>query len=348
MNDVLNNAYLALPVLTVLLTAVLALLLDLFLPSRLNRMVLITANLGLLIAAALSFELIGQASQTVFNGLLASDDLANTLNAFVPLVVMVCFVYSQAYLSTHNMPQSDFYVLGLLSTVGMMVLIAAHNLLTVYLGLELLSLPLYAMTALSRAQERGPEAAMKYFVMGAVASAMLLFGMSLLYGATGHLDLVHIAAQTGKNALTSDALDTTRLFAFALVFIVAGLGFKLAAVPFHMWAPDVYDGAPTAATLFIGSAPKIAAIGMTLRLLTDALPGLVADWQYLLLVMALLSTGLGNLLAMVQSNIKRLFAYSTVSHMGYALFGIAAATSNGYAAAVYYVIVYAFMASGAL
>jgi NADH-quinone oxidoreductase subunit N len=222
------------------------------------------------------------------------------------------------------------------------VLVSAHSLLTIYLGLELLSLPLYAMTAIRRTNSDASEAAMKYFVMGSIASGMLLYGISLLYGATGNLDLHDIA-----HSITLIGQQQHGLLSFAMVFIVAGVGFKLAAVPFHMWAPDVYSGAPTSVTLFISAAPKIAALGMMLRLLTLGLVDLAAQWQMLILVMALLSTGLGNLLAVAQTNIKRLFAYSAISHSGYALFGILAATTAGYSASVYYMLIYSITSAAA-
>ena len=198
------------------------------------------------------------------------------------------------------------------------------------------------MTAIRRRHGDASEAAMKYFVMGAIASGMLLYGISLLYGATGKLDLLDVA-----NEITVHWRQQTGLLSFALVFILAGVGFKMAVVPFHMWVPDVYEGAPTAVTLFIGTAPKIAAVGMILRLLTLGLPDIASLWQQLVLIMALLSTGAGNLLAIIQNNIKRLLAYSAISHMGYALFGILAATASGYAASLYYVLVYAIMSAAA-
>ncbi len=240
------------------------------------------------------------------------------------------------------MPSGDYYVLGLFATLGMMVLVSAHSLLTIYLGLELLSLPLYALTAIRRTDGDASEAAMKYFVMGAIASGMLLYGMSLLYGATGHLDLQDIA-----NAIRlTDSVDRGML-SYALVFIVVGIGFKLAAMPFHMWAPDVYAGAPSSVTLLISAAPKIAALGMALRLFTIGLMDIAAQWQQLVLILALLSAGAGNLFAIVQDNIKRMFAYSAISHAGYALFGILAATAAGFAASLYYILVYAIMSAAA-
>lgn len=223
-----------------------------------------------------------------------------------------------------------------------MILVSAHSLLSLYLGLELMSLPLYAMTAIRRTDSDASEAAMKYFVMGAIASGMLLYGISLVYGATGKLDLLDVA-----NAVAVNWQQQNTLFAFAMVFILAGVGFKLAAVPFHMWAPDVYQGAPSSVTLFISTAPKIAALGMALRFLTIGLVDITMQWQQIILVMALLSTGIGNLLAVIQTRIKRLLAYSAISHIGYALFGVLAASSAGYAAALYYILVYAVMSAAA-
>lgn len=240
------------------------------------------------------------------------------------------------------MPSGDYYVLGMFSALGMMLLVSAHSLLTVFLGLELLSLPLYAMTAIRRTDGDSSEAAMKYFVMGSIASAMLLYGMSLIYGATGKLDLLDVA-----NAIAANWQQQNALLSFALVFILSGVAFKLAAVPFHMWAPDVYQGAPSSVTLFISAAPKIAAVGMTFRLLTIGLVDISTQWQQILLVITLLSTGLGNLFAVVQSSIKRLLAYSAISHIGYALFGILAASASGYSAALYYIVVYAITSAAA-
>lgn len=338
----LDNIHLALPEIIILITACVALLGDLFLRHRFPSIAFVVALIGLGLAGAVSFLFLNQYTTTLFNGLFISDDIAQLMKLFIYLTVFLSFVYSKSYLTERKMPSGDFYVLGLLSTVGMMALVSAHSLLTVYLGVELLSLPLYAMTAIRRSNSDASEAAMKYFVIGAIASGMLLYGMSLLYGATGQLDLGEIAKAI---ALTGHVQKG--LLSFAMVFILAGVGFKLAAVPFHMWAPDVYAGAPTSVTLFLSAAPKIAAIGMAIRLLTISLGALTAEWQQLILVMALLSTVFGNLIAIAQSNIKRLFAYSTISHMGYALFGILAATSEGFSATLYYVLIYSLMSVGA-
>lgn len=335
MTELLNNIHLAAPEMIILATACIALLADLFLKQYCKSIAFMCAISGLVIAGIVSFIFLGQYSNVILHGLFISDDMAQLMNLFICISVFLSFFYSRHYIEERQMPSGDYYVLGLFSTLGMMALVSAHSLLTVYLGLELLSLPLYAMTAIRRSNSDASEAAMKYFVMGAIASGMLLYGISLMYGATGELDLSEVA-----RAISTGLTGESSLLSFSLVFILAGVGFKLAAVPFHMWVPDVYEGAPTCVTLFIGTAPKIAAVGMALRILSLGLPDIATQWQQLILVMALLSTGIGNLVAIVQNNIKRLLAYSAISHMGYALFGVLAATANGYAAALYYVLVY--------
>lgn len=340
MTELLNKIHLVLPEMIVLVTACIALLADLFLHQKFKSIAFVCALTGLVLAGAVSFLFIGQFSAILLHGLFISDDTAHLMKLFICISVFLCFFYSKQYIDERQMPSGDYYVLGLLSTLGMMALVSAHSLLTIYLGLELLSLPLYAMTAIRRSNGDSTEAAMKYFVMGAIASGMLLYGISLLYGATGKIDLLDIA-----NILHANWHQQSALLSYSLVFILAGVGFKLAAMPFHMWVPDVYQGAPTSVTLFIGTAPKIAAIGMALRILTIGLPDIAILWQQLVLVMALLSAGAGNLLAIHQNNIKRLLAYSAISHMGYAMFGLLAATPSGYAASLYYVLVYAIMSA---
>jgi len=342
MTGLLDNIYLATPEIIILITACVALLADLFLKDRCKSITFMVAISGLAIAAVTSYLFIGQYSAVIFNGLFISDDIAQIMKLFIFISVFLSFYYSKHYIEERQMPTGDYYLLGLFSTLGMITLVSAHSLLTIYLGIELLSLPLYAMTAIRRTNLESSEAAMKYFVMGAIASGMLLYGISLLYGATGALNLHDIGIAVAK-----DWKLESGLLSFALVFILAGVGFKIAAMPFHMWVPDVYQGAPTSVTLFIGTAPKIAAIGMALRILNLGLQDIAMQWQQLILVMALLSAGLGNLFAITQNNIKRLLAYSAISHMGYALFGILAATASGYAAALYYVLVYSIMSASA-
>lgn len=342
MMTLLENTHVAIPEMIILFTACLALLADLFFRHKFKSIAFIIACTGIVISALVSYLFIGTFKVLILNKLFISDDISHLMKLFIDITVLLSFMYSRSYLDERQMPSGDYYVLGLFSTLGMMTLVSAHSMLSLYLGLELMSLPLYAMTAIRRTDSDASEAAMKYFVMGAIASGMLLYGMSLVYGATGKLDLLDIA-----NAIAANWQQQNTLFTFAMVFILAGVGFKLAAVPFHMWAPDVYQGAPSSVTLFISTAPKIAALGMALRLLTIGLIDITSQWQQIILVMALLSTGLGNLFAVVQTRVKRLLAYSAISHIGYSLFGILAASSAGYAAALYYILVYAIMSAAA-
>src|SRR3990167_5912092 len=234
MTALFENIHVALPEIILLITTCLALLADLFLKRWCKNGALVIACIGLIVSATISFLLLGGFSTVILGGLFVSDDSAALMKIFIALNVLLSFLYSQQYIQDREISSGDYYVLGLFSTLGMMFLVSAHSLLTIYLGLELLSLPIYAMTAMRRSSGDGSEAAMKYFVMGAIASGMLLYGLSLVYGATGKLDLVDVA-----NAITLNWQEDSALLIFALVFIVAGVGFKLAAVPFHMWAPDV-------------------------------------------------------------------------------------------------------------
>lgn len=342
MIGLLENIHVALPEMVILFTVCVALLADLFFKHLHKNIGLIVGCVGLLVAILFNFMLIGNFKTVILGGLFASDDVAHLMKLFIHMSVLGCFIYSCDYLNEHDMPAGEFAILGLFSTLGMMVLVSANSMLTLYLGLELLSLPVYAMVALQRNSAIATEAALKYFVMGGLASGMLLYGISLLYGVTGQLELIPLS-----NGIAQNWQGTNGLIIFALVFIVVGVGFKLAAVPFHMWAPDVYQGAPTPVTLFISGAPKIAAVGMALRLFALALVGATVQWQQLIMIMALLSTGIGNLVAVIQTNIKRLFAYSAIAHIGYALFGILAATESGYASALYYILVYSIMSVAA-
>ncbi len=338
MTAFLENFSIALPEIVILVTTCIVLLSNLFMGHRFPNLAFLLTTVGLALAATISFLFLGEYKTTAFSGLFISDDVAQLMKLFIYLCTFLSFFYAKDYIIERKIPVGDYYVLGLFSLLGMMVLVSAHSLLTIYLGLELLSLPLYAMTAIRRKDGNGAEAAMKYFVMGAMASGLLLYGLSLLYGATGKLDLLDIT-----NSITANLQGQTPLISFALVFIIAGIGFKAAAMPFHLWAPDVYQGAPTSVTLFLSAGPKIAAIGMAFRLLTLGLINMAPQWQQLLIAMVILSTGAGNLLAIVQSNIKRLFAYSAIANVGYALFGLTAANPAGYAASLYYVIIYALM-----
>ena len=280
---------------------------------------------------------------SAFGGMFVDDQMSDVLKLLTYMGVSAMLVYSRAYMSTRGLFRGEFFVLVLFATLGMMVMISASHLLTLYLGLELLTLSLYSMVALQRDSATATEAAMKYFILGALASGMLLYGMSMLYGATGTLSINQLA----NVVLSGGARDV--VLVFALVFIVAGLGFKLGAVPFHMWVPDVYHGAPTAVTLFIGSAPKLAAYAFIMRLLVQGLGAerLVDEWQQMLMVMAVLSLAIGNVTAIAQTNLKRMLAYSTIGHMGFLLLGVLSGNLVGYGAGMFYVVVYVMMNLGA-
>jgi NADH-quinone oxidoreductase subunit N len=278
-----------------------------------------------------------------FSGMFVDDVMSDVLKLLVYLGVMAILVYSRSYVAARGMFRGEFFALALFATLGMMVMISANHLLTLYLGLELLALSLYSMVALQRDSAVATEAAMKYFVLGALASGMLLYGMSMLYGATGTLEITRLAE------IIFEGESKGAVLVFALVFILAGLGFKLGAVPFHMWVPDVYHGAPTAVTLFIGSAPKLAAFAFIMRLLVQGLGAepLLFEWKQMLIVMAVLSLAIGNVTAIAQTNLKRMLAYSTIGHMGFLLLGVLSGDLNGYGSAMFYVVVYVLMNLGA-
>jgi NADH-quinone oxidoreductase subunit N len=268
------------------------------------------------------------------------DGMADLLKLFVIVIVAVVFVYSRDYLKDRDLFKGEFYLLALFATLGMMLMISAASMLMLYLGLELLSLCLYAMVALHRDNGNAAEAAMKYFVLGAIASGMLLYGMSILYGLSGSLLISDVATAVTR----SGEVDVGMVF--ALVFVLVALMFKLGAVPFHMWVPDVYQGSPTAVTVFLGTAPKLAAFAIIMRLLVEGLGGLHADWQQMLMIIAVLSMAIGNIVAIAQTNIKRMLAYSTISHVGFIILGILTGTAEGYASAMFYTIAYAMMSLG--
>jgi NADH-quinone oxidoreductase subunit N len=266
--------------------------------------------------------------------------MAVTLKLAICVITILVFVYSRDYLTDHDIYKGEYYVLGLFAVLGMMIMISAHSFLLIYLGLELLSLSLYAMIAFNRKSLAASEAAMKYFVLGAMASGLLLYGISIFYGVTGTLDIDQFA-QVVNDKMSENPIP----LAFAMTFIVVGLSFKLGAVPFHMWLPDVYQGSPTSVTLFIGTAPKIAGFAMAMRLLVDGLGDLYADWSQMLIVLAVASLAIGNIIAIAQTNFKRMLAYSTISHVGFILLGILSGTATGYASAMFYTLTYAITAS---
>jgi len=328
------------------------LLVDLFLPERLRGLTYWLSLATLAACFVVTVEVVrttgGQAAYT-FGGMFVADLMANVLKLLTYAAVAVSLVYSRRYLAQRGMLRGEFFVLALFATLGMAVMISANHMLVLYLGLELMSLCLYSMVALNRDSAKSTEAAMKYFVLGALASGLLLYGMSMLYGATATLDITQMAQVIATGRANGVVL------VFGLVFAVAGLAFKLGVVPFHMWIPDVYHGAPNAMTLFIGAAPKLAAFAMAVRMLVNGLIDLAFDWQQMLVIMAVLSMGVGNLAAIAQTNIKRMLAYSTISHMGFMLLGLLAGVVGGnrfsapdaYSAAMFYSIVYVLMSLGA-
>lgn len=276
-----------------------------------------------------------------FHNMYVDDLMADVLKLLTCLAMSMMFVYSRQYLTVRGLFTGEFIVLALFSLLGMMVMISANHFLTLYMGLELLSLSLYAMVALHRDSAVATEAAMKYFILGALASGLLLYGMSMLYGATGSLELGKVAS-----VIQSGAADKN-LLVFGLVFVVSGLAFKLGVVPFHMWVPDVYHGAPTAMTMLIGSAPKLAAFAFTSRILVEGLQPLVQHWSGMLILLSIASMGIGNLVAISQTNIKRMLAYSTIAHMGFMLLGLLSGGIEGYGSAMFYSVIYVLMSLGA-
>jgi NADH-quinone oxidoreductase subunit N len=328
MTDLTNIAWL-LPEMVLLTMACLILILDAYLPKNLPDLIYQLTQGTLIGTALFTFATYSTAPKLAMNDMFVSDTMAVILKLFILAIVFVVFIYSRDYLRDRNLLKGEYFVLGLFAVLGMMIMVSAHNLLIIYLGLELLSLSLYAMVAMQRDSQSATEAAMKYFVLGALASGMLLYGMSILYGVTGTLDLAKLAQAISQQT------DNHILLVFGLVFIIVGLGFKLGAVPFHTWVPDVYQGAPTAVTLFIGSAPKLAAFAMLIRLLADGMQHLHTDWQQMLILLAILSMGIGNLIAIAQTNIKRMLAYSTIAHVGYLMLGVLTGTAAGYAASMF-------------
>ena len=330
-----------LPEVAILVTAAAILVVDLFLKEKDKGVNHVLALLGLLAAIGLTGLVGGGERSLAWDGNLVHDAMSDLLKGAVLIVSAFAFVYARPWLKDRNLLVGEFYVLGLCAVLGMLVMISANTFLTLYLGLELQALSLYALVAFDRESPVGPEAAMKYFVLGALGSGMLLYGVSMIYGATGSIELGAVARAVAEQG------SANKVLVFGIAFLVIGIGFKFGAVPFHMWVPDVYEGAPTPVALFISSAPKLAAFALSVRLLVEGLGALQPDWQGMLLILAVLSIGLGNLVAIAQTNIKRMFAYSTISHVGFVFLGLLAGSSQGYAAAMFYIIIYAVTSAGA-
>ena len=314
------------------------LLVDVFAGERRRGLTPTLTLLALAVGAALTVQYGHVTQRTVlFEGMYVADELGFALKLAAFLVVAVALLYSRTYLENRSILRGEYYVLALTALLGIFVLVSANSLLTVYIGVELLALSVYAMVAFDDSGISA-EAAMKYFVLGAIASGTLLYGMSLIYGLTGTLDLGEMAARLQAPFSPGVILG--------LVFIVVAVAFKLGAVPFHMWLPDVYEGAPTSVTLFIGTAPKIAYFALTLRLLAQSLAGTETEWSQMLAALAVLTLVVGNVVAIVQTNLKRMLAYSTIANVGFIVLGFVAGTPDGYAAALYYTLVYVLVALG--
>ncbi len=350
-NFVMPDLYPAAPELFLAAMACIILLVDALTGSTRRWLAPVLTMLTLIGCALITYATLDGMATLTFSNMFVDDPLSDFLKLLLYFAVITVLIYGRGYLAARNLDKAEYYLLLLFATLGMMVMISAYNFLTLYLGLELLSLSLYAMVAIDRDSSRATEAAMKYFVLGALASGLLLYGMSMIYGATGTLELGRVAQAV------HEGVANRTILVFGLVFLVSGIAFKLGVVPFHMWIPDVYHGAPTAVTLLISSAPKLAAFAMVLRLLVSGLFGLVEHWQIMLMLMAVLSIGVGNLAAIAQTNIKRMLGYSAISHMGFMLLALMSgvvgaeidpiALINAYSSALYYSVSYVLMSLGA-
>jgi NADH-quinone oxidoreductase subunit N len=338
--------YVAIPEIFALSMLSVVLLVDVFLKPRFRHLTYFLVQITLILTFVFVVRQYIELPKIItFNGHYILDKLAILTKLFILITSIFAFIYARPYIEQRNISRSEYYILGLFAVIGMQIMASAYSFLTIYLGLELLSLALYAMVALHKDSNEATEASMKYFVMGALASGLLLYGISILYGVTGSIEINALSDLIRHLPENQNIVVIT-----GLIFILSGLLFKFGAVPFHMWVPDVYDGAPTSVTLFIASAPKIAAFCVTMRILVEAMPnGMNLPWQNVLTVVAILSMFGGNVLAIAQTNIKRMLAYSSIAHIGYTLLGILAGpdSATGYSAAMFYIATYVIVAAGA-
>ncbi len=325
----------ALPEIIVLCMAMIILLTGIFTQNKI--VVYGLAQATLLAAAFFTVNTHTPAVSYAFTNLFVDDTLSDVLKLMIYIGTAMMFVYTRQYMQQRGLLRGEYYALALFAVLGMMIMVSGQSMLTIYMGLELLSLCLYSLVALDRDNAKASEAAMKYFVLGALASGMMLYGMSMIYGMTGSLNIGEISQALG------DSNPKHPVLILGLVFIVAGLAFKFGAVPFQMWVPDVYQGAPTSITMLIGSVPKFAAFAITIRLLAQGLQPLTGEWQNMLLIMAVLSIAIGNVTAIAQSNLKRMLAYSTISHIGFLLFGLMSGNLGGFASSLFYITSYVLM-----
>jgi len=340
MNGELPNLIPVLPELFVAVAAMAWLMLGVFRGDKSYDQVASLSILTLIIAAVVMLTKVGGMRQVTFNGMFVTDAFAIFTKILVLTGSAVAILISGTYLKDHKIARFEYPILILLATLGMMIMISANNLMSLYVGLELQSLSLYVLAAMNRDRTRSTEAGLKYFVLGALSSGMLLYGVSLIYGFAGTTDFDQLAQTLKAGAHTEIGVIV------GLVFLLAGLAFKISAVPFHMWTPDVYEGSPTPVTAFFAAAPKVAALALMVRATVGAFPGLVAEWQQVLVFMSIASMLVGAFIALVQTNIKRLLAYSSIGHVGYALVGLAAGTQAGVEALLIYLAIYLTMTLG--
>ena len=343
------NATSLAPVTLLLVFACAVALADLFSTDPQRKLTYRLTQLSLAVVAALNLWYFDHGF-TIYamNRMIVADPMGHLLGFFATIATMVTLAYARAYAGPRDMLKGELFTLSMFSLMGIIVMLSANNFLVIYLGLELMSLSLYALTAMRRDHLNATEAAMKYFVLGALASGFLLYGLSMMYGATGSLEIGEVFKAIGTGQLNKTVL------VFGVVFVVAGLGFKLGTVPFHMWVPDVYQGAPTAVTLLIGGAPEFAAFAITVRLLVEGMLGLAVDWQQMLIVLSVGSLLLGNLAAIAQTNLKRMLAYSTIGQMGFMLLGLTSgvvnnntlSAANAYSSSMFYIVTYVLTTLG--
>jgi len=337
------------PEIVLLAAALLVAMVDLWVTHPRRTPSYLLAQVSLAVVALMHWQLF-DAGNTVYamQGMVVADPMGHLLGFFATVAVMVSLAYARPYAAERDMLKGELITLAMFSLLGICVMLAANNFLVVYLGLELMSLSLYALVALRRDHAPATEAAMKYFVLGALASGFLLYGLSMMYGATGSLDIPEVFKAIGTGQINKAVL------ALGVVFVVSGLAFKLGAVPFHMWIPDVYQGAPTAVTVLVAGAPKLAAFAITIRLLVEGMSGIAPDWQQMLIVLAVASMALGNFAAIAQSNLKRMLAYSTIGQIGFMLLGLTptvvstntVSAANGYSSSMFYMLAYVFTTVG--
>ncbi|MGE3318594.1 MAG: NADH-quinone oxidoreductase subunit NuoN [Candidatus Berkiella sp.] len=337
----MEDLWVVMPEIVLATMACIGLILDLYVSKKNRVITYLYSQLTVVVTAVCCwrFSIYGNTT-TAFHEQFVNDPFAQITKLFILAIMFLILAYSRGYTRDRDIAFGEFHSLSLFCCLGMMFLVSAKSLLMIYLGLELLSLPLYALVAIQRNSRNAVEAGMKYFILGALASGLMLYGMSLLFGLSGSIQLNEVArwVHTAQDGHLQVAL-------FAMIFILVGVAFKLGAVPFHMWVPDIYQGAPTSITLLVGSAPKIAAFAMAYRLLHDGMPSFSEQWTQILLVLAVLSLAVGNIVAIAQTNVKRLLAYSTIAHVGFLFLGLLVAPIVGYGPAMYYIVVYAVTAA---